>query len=156
MGIAAASSNDTPAGFGARRDSRAAASSAQAPDPVPNTSSPGANAVTAPPTASTRPARSAPTAGDAGLRKPPPRAKRGPVTPYHSTGFTEDACTRTSTWSSSIVGFSTSRSSSTSGRPYRSATIAFIVSTPSAMVVSRSIVTVDIPSSFDIHCKLTT
>jgi|SRR5688572_19001473 len=35
MGIAA-SSSDTPAGFGARRDSRATASSAQAPDPVPN------------------------------------------------------------------------------------------------------------------------
>ena len=35
MGIAAASSNETPAGFGARRDSRAAAYSAHAPDPGP-------------------------------------------------------------------------------------------------------------------------
>ena len=58
------------------------------------------------PTDSTRPARSEPTDVSFGRRNPPPitRPRRNPVTPYHSTGLTEDACTRTSTWSSSIAG----------------------------------------------------
>ena len=96
---------------------------------MPNTSSPGWNSVTSFPTASTTPATSAPTLVLFGLRRPPPnsRTKYGPVTPYHSTGLTDDAWTRSSTWWSSIAGMSTSRSSSTSGIPYRSWTIAFIV-----------------------------
>ena len=73
-----------------------------------------------------------------GLRRPPPnsRTKNGPVTPYHSAGLTDDAWTRSNTWSSSIVGTSTSRSSSTSGIPYRSWTIAFIVFPGRVVVLS--------------------
>ena len=129
IGTAAASSNDTFAGFRTRRTSRAGAYSAQAAPDVPNTSSPGLNSVTSFPTASTTPATSAPTLVLLGLRRPPPnsRTKYGAVTPYHSTGLADDACTRSSTWSSAIAGMSTSRSSSTSGMPNRSWTIAFIV-----------------------------
>src|SRR6266540_3147789 len=127
IGTAAASSNDTFAGFGARRASRATAYSAQAPGATPSTSSPGRKSSTALPTASTRPARSVPTSLVFGFSSPDEgRAKSGPVTWYHSAGFTDDACTRTSTWSSPTTGMSTSRSSTTPGRPYRSWTIAFI------------------------------
>ena len=105
---------------------------------MPNTSSPGWNSVTSLPTASTTPGDVGADVVLFGLRSPPPkaRAKNGPVTPYHSTGLTDDACTRSSTWSSAIAGMSISRSSSTSGIPYRSWTIAFIVFPGRVVVLS--------------------
>src|SRR5262249_2985434 len=77
-----------------------------------------------------------------GLRNPAPtRAKYGPVTPYHSTGLTDDAETRTSTWSSSGTGTSVSRSCSTEGvgRPYCSWTIAFMSFPPPLTLYAYSV-----------------
>ena len=51
------------AGLRASLSSRAAAYSAKAPRPIPNTSSPAANRVTAEPTATTVPATSRPSTG---------------------------------------------------------------------------------------------
>jgi hypothetical protein len=77
--------------------------------------------VTAPPTASTVPAKSAPGTACFGPRNPiDGRAMYGlPVTAYHSAGLTDDARTRTSTPSSVRAGMSMSWSSSTSGDPNR-------------------------------------
>jgi hypothetical protein len=77
--------------------------------------------VTALPTASTVPAKSAPGTVCFGLRSPiVGRAMYGrPVTAYHSAGFTDEARTRTSTPSSVRAGLAMSWSSSTSGDPNR-------------------------------------
>ena len=159
IGTVAASSNETFDGLGATRVARATAYSAHAPEPEPKTSSPGPKPSTSRPTASTTPARSAPTRQSLGLRNPAPtRAKYGPVTPYHSTGLTDDACTRTSTWSSSGTGTSTSRRSRTpgSGRPYCSWTIACIRFCPRSrsVVRSSSIAAAVIFRSFHVRCML--
>jgi hypothetical protein len=58
VGTVAASSKPRFAGFGAILSGRAVAYSANVPLPTPNTSSPGRNAVTSPPTASITPATS--------------------------------------------------------------------------------------------------
>src|ERR671912_2198901 len=99
---------------------------------APNTSSPGFRRATFPPTASTTPARSRPSLV-LGLRSPIcGRARYGvPVMAYQSAGFTEAAWTRTSTSSSPGSGWSISRSSSTSGGPKLSWTIAFTAGPPS-------------------------
>src|SRR5918995_1813682 len=130
-GTAAACSNDTLAGFSTSASSGTVTYSAKVPVPAPNTSSPGSKRVTFPPTASTTPARSRPSL-DLGLRSPIcGRATQGvPVMAYQSAGFTEAAWTRTSTSSSPGSGWSISRSSSTSGGPNRSWTIAFIACSP--------------------------
>src|SRR5918993_2421480 len=130
-GTAAACSNDTLAGFSTSASSGTVTYSAKVPVPAPNTSSPGSRRVTFPPTASTTPARSRPSL-DLGLRSPIcGRAIQGvPVMAYQSAGFTDAAWTRTSTSSSPGSGWSISRSSSTSGGPNRSWTIAFIACSP--------------------------
>src|SRR5918993_738085 len=130
-GTAAACSNDTLAGFSTSASSGTVTYSAKVPVPAPNTSSPGSKRVTFPPTASTTPARSRPSL-DLGLRSPIcGRATQGvPVMAYQSAGFTEAAWTRTSTSSSPGSGWSISRSSSTSGGPKLSWTIAFTAGPP--------------------------
>src|SRR4029453_11691963 len=97
----------------------AAADPAQEPPTaVPNTSSPGRKFSTSPPTASTRPATSDPTPACFGLRNPlSKRAKYGPVTPYHSSGLTDGASTRTSTGALWGAVFSPPRKSRPWGLP---------------------------------------
>ena len=127
IGTAAACSNVMFAGFGAIAFFTETYS-ANAPVLPPKTSSPGLKSVRLAPTASTIPAKSAPTLGSFGLRQPIcGRPTRRPFVPYHSAGFTEDARTRTSTSSSAGTGLSMSTSSRTSGVPYSWQTIAFIV-----------------------------
>src|SRR5215207_9580916 len=130
-GTAAACSNDTLAGFSTSPSSATATYSASVPAPAPNTSSPGFRRATFPPTASTAPARSRPSLAF-GLRSPIcGRARYGvPVMAYQSAGFTEAAWTRTSTSSSPGSGWPISRSSSTSGGPNLSWTIAFTAGPP--------------------------
>ncbi len=130
IGTAAACSKVTVPGLEAICRSLAQTSSAQAPEPTqPNTSSPGAKPVTSAPTASTTPATSAPGIGSFGTRSPAwARAMYGvPVVMCQSYMLSDDARTRISTWSAAGSGTATSRSSRTSGRPYRSWTIALIV-----------------------------
>ncbi len=73
IGTAAASSNESPSGFGASWSGVAVATSAKAPDCVPmspNTSSPTRKSVTSLPTASTTPATSDPRTRERGRRSP--------------------------------------------------------------------------------------
>src|ERR687898_1446031 len=130
IGTAAASSKDSPGGFAATFPTGPTANSANEPDDeYPITSSPGANPVTAEPTASTTPATSPPRTRALGLRKPnASRAKYGfPSMMCHTSGPQPAAITRTSTSFSPTAGTGMSRNSSTSAEPYRSCTIAFIV-----------------------------
>src|SRR6266545_3929389 len=117
----AASSNETPAGFGTTPPFAATITySAKAPLAAPNTSSPGLSAVTLVPTASTVPAKSVPTTtGLCGRRRCPAgeRVKR-------STGLAEEAWTRTSRPSSGTAGRSRSASSSSPGDAGRRQTTA--------------------------------
>src|ERR1017187_2867176 len=140
MGTAAASSNETLAGFSASASSDAAAYSANAPRHQPNTSSPGRSRVTPAPTASTCPATSTPRTGFFGLRSPYNGAGRAmygrPLMIAQSPGLTAAARTRTNTSWSPIAGLSISLSSRTSPEPYLSWTIAFIVSAVTAGVGS--------------------
>src|SRR4051812_39366746 len=158
IGTPAASSNDTLAGFRARRAFRAGAYSAQEAPDVPNTSSPGRNSVTSLPTSSTVPARSPPNSVFFGRRSPlPNRANTGPVTPYHSTGLTEVAWTRISTWWASIAGRSTSPTLRASrGRPYRSCMTACIRVGRAGRVSEPGLVVVVICSTCLLHvrCKV--
>ena len=79
--------------------------------------------------ASTVPAKSVPTRWPFGCRRPSWRRSRYgvPTSECQSSGLIEAARIRTSTSSSAGAGFSISRSSSTSGEPYASRQIAFIV-----------------------------
>ncbi len=73
IGIAAASSNETFAGFSTiLRLSRTRTYSENAPSRPPNTSSPGLNFVTLFPTDSTTPAKSTPNCGSVGVPIPAP------------------------------------------------------------------------------------
>jgi len=69
-GMAAACANVSPAGLAASVSARATAYDAQLPLPVPNTSSPTWNRVTAGPTSTTTPARSVPMTAVLGARRP--------------------------------------------------------------------------------------
>src|SRR5690349_5185556 len=95
---------------------------------VPNTRSPGLNRVTAAPTASTTPAMLPPGIGSLGLVSPANSrtmagsAERNAV----SAGVTVDAICRTSTSRSPTTGSGISRTTTTSGGPYRSIHAAFI------------------------------
>jgi hypothetical protein len=122
-GTAAACSKLRLAGLGAKRSALAQAYSAQEPSHVPYTGSPGLNCRTFFPTASTVPAASMPRMRILGLRKPKPmkRTRYGrPVIRCQTPGSTPAASTRTRMSSSPAVGFSMSRSSSTSAEPYLS------------------------------------
>src|SRR2546426_2504210 len=132
MGAAAACSKVSLGGFGTSLSGRAMASSAKEPSTLPITSSPGRNAVTAEPTASTRPATSQPRTLIFGLRNPTTRrAKYGfPVMRCHTSGPQPAARTRTSTSFSPATGAAISLNSKTSAEPYSLWTIAFIVSLP--------------------------
>ena len=97
--------------------------------------------MTAAPADSIVPAKSAPKRDDLGPRSPVMgRAIQGvPVRVYQSKRLTDAARTRTSTSSSSGCGASIIADSITSGEPYRSRIIAFIV----------------IPASLVVRCKFT-
>ena len=87
-----------------------------------NTSSPGRRRVAPGPTCSTTPATSAPRRGSRGRRRPR-NSRVNPGFGYstsRSARLTDAARTRTRTWSSIGMGRSMSRSSTTSGEPYRS------------------------------------
>ena len=130
MGTAAACSNVSRAGFGTRKLCDVPRTySAREPLREPKTSSPGRNCVTFLPTASTCPATSMPMALLLGFRSPATtRTSDGlPRIMCQSYALTAAARTRTRMLSSSMVGISTSLSSRTSGGPYLSRTIAFIV-----------------------------
>ena len=102
-----ATSNGSPAGFGASVAVRAVASSANVPSPVPNTSSPGFRSSTPSATDSTTPARSQPRTGSDGPFSPPiiGRAIRGqPRIRRQSPALTDAARTRTTAWSGSSSG----------------------------------------------------
>ena len=117
-GVAAACSNEMFAGFSATA-AEAQRYSASAPLRSPNTSSPGLKSSTSGPTASTVPAKSTPSNGDFGRKKPVSgRAISGyPVSQYQSSRLSAAARTRTSTPSSVSGGCSTSVSSIASGEP---------------------------------------
>ena len=127
MTDAAASSNESPAGFGISWDAGTTVSSAYVPTvrsaPVhddPKTSSPGWRSVTLRPTSSTTPATSVPRIRERGPRRPDwTRSTYGmPATVIQSGVFTQVARTRTSTPSSPTAGGSTSaRPSTCSGAP---------------------------------------
>src|ERR687891_1969364 len=134
MTDAAASLNESLAGFLMSRDAAATVNSANVPWGVlshkdPNTASSGWRSVTFLPTASTTPATSVPRTGVRGPRSPSRsrRTKGTPVTVIQSGVLTLVARTRIRTSSSPTGGRSRSPSFSTrSGAPYLSWTIAFI------------------------------
>ncbi len=137
VGTEAACSNVTLSGLRASSSWRTHTASAKAPPLThawvsivsPNTGSPRRNRVTLLPTDSTIPATSVPGIGFLGLASPAPMRRRTygcPVTTCHTSGWSEAALTRTRTSASPTTGSSTSRSSRSSGDPYRSWTIAFI------------------------------
>src|SRR5919106_5025482 len=136
MTDAAASLNESVAGFSMSRDAGATVNSANVPwgavavsHKDPNTSSPGWRSVTFLPTASTTPATSVPRTGVEGCRSPDlSRRMYGiPVTVTQSGVFTLVAPTRIRTSSSPNPGRPTVASSSTrSGGPYPCWTMAFM------------------------------
>ena len=103
-GTAAASSNDRFAGFRARRASRAARTRPRRRPPCRTPRRPVGGPSTSPADSFDPPSQIGSHVRAAwALRNPRPESARstGPVTPYQSTGLTDDACTRTSTSSSS-------------------------------------------------------
>ena len=129
-GTAAACSNEIRDGLRTSLSAGATVSSANEPRwASPITSSPRANSVTADPTASTVPATSQPRIRIFGRLHPSTgRAMYGfPAMMCHTSGPAPAARTRISTSCSPTCGSSTSRNSSTSASPYRSCTIAFMV-----------------------------
>src|SRR5215218_809504 len=128
IGTAAACSKVRLPGFSASWPSGTEAYSAKDPSHQPKTASPGRSWATLGPTASTRPATSKPGTGCFGLGSPyRMRATYGrPRTVSQSPLPTAAACTRTSTASSLMAGFSMSLTSRASGGPYLEWTIACI------------------------------
>ena len=123
-GMTEASTKDSPGGLGARTSAGATQYSAKPPfwrRLSPYTSSPGANAVTPSPTASTIPATSEPSTGRGGRHGPSTREYAGqPRSVSQSERLTEVARTRSSTSPGPGSGVGTSVTRSTSGPPYRS------------------------------------
>src|ERR1019366_2195824 len=162
MGRAVACSKEMLDGFNASPYSDADAYSANAPRHQPNTSSPGRNRVTPAPTASTCPATSVPRIGFFGLRNPYDAAGRAmygrPLMIAESPGLTAAAQTRTKTSWSPIAGLSTFLSSRTSLEPYRSWTIAFMVSTARTVVgavgVSSVVACMVSPNVVGLRCSM--
>ena len=108
--MAAASSKEREAGFGASFASAARANSAVAPSVMPKTSSPGRNLVTSAPTLSTMPATSKPGTPYAGRSRPVAiRIATGdPWTANTSPMWTAAARTRIRTSPAPIAGISIS------------------------------------------------
>lgn len=129
-GTTAACSKVVFTGLRASLSSRATAYSANEPGPIPNTSSPGVNLVTAEPTATTVPATSRPGTGFFGRRIPKLRRSRygRPVIRCHVPRSRPAACTRRSTSLSATSGRLIGARRKTSAEPYVSCTIACIVS----------------------------
>src|SRR5262245_10251723 len=133
----AACSKPIPYGMCARAPcSRTQTSSAFAPPRRPKTRSPGANSVTAPPTASTTPASSMPTTRRFGRRSPVKAREKNGLAPRkpQSVRVTVDAWTRTRTSSELGTGGSSSSMCRTSGGPYLSWTTALTPSLPLALL----------------------
>src|SRR5690348_7286644 len=119
-------------GILANARSNGQAYSAREPRQVPNASSPGLNWVTFLPTASTRPAISAPSHPSFGFRKPimTRPAKGMPRRRCQSSGFMDALNTLRRTWSSLGTGVGISRVWMTSGEPNFANLAAFMGAPP--------------------------